>query len=355
VLGRLAHLLGRPVLSYLREQWRRDDAVLRRKLQDRAKRDLSAVAEQARRIAPSIEEQALALREADTAIAARLRVLEHEVRILRSTVAINAEHRERRYQADVLDPGRTAAHLATTIAAASLHTDPMPHLVISPLLPEDTYRAVLDGIPPRFFFAGEKKKPDLKLHSNDVAPEWTHRVVQFIEHGIVPNMVEPILRRLEGAMQRAYSASHGPELGPRVAAAAHEATGGRLMMRRPGYHLDPHLDPQRAIATCLLYLARPGDDEAFGTQLFRIDGELRIDRTNTYYPGNHGHRCDLVKTVPFRPNSALVFLNALGAHGADIPADAPPATERYSFQFYVSPVPAALAAAKATADMAGRA
>jgi hypothetical protein len=54
--------------------------------------------------------------------------------------------------------------------------------------------------------------------------------------------------------------------------------------------------------------------------------------------------CDLVKTVPFRPNTAVAFLNAGAAHGADIPRDAPKDTERYAYQFYVSPEPGALAA-----------
>jgi hypothetical protein len=51
-----------------------------------------------------------------------------------------------------------------------------------------------------------------------------------------------------------------------------------------------------------------------------------------------------VKAVPFRPNTAVAFLNAGGAHGADIPKTAPKDTERYSYQFYVSPDPEALAA-----------
>jgi hypothetical protein len=40
------------------------------------------------------------------------------------------------------------------------------------------------------------------------------------------------------------------------------------MPRRPGYHLEPHRDPKRSLLTCLLYLARPGDSDAQGTQLF---------------------------------------------------------------------------------------
>ena len=40
----------------------------------------------------------------------------------------------------------------------------------------------------------------------------------------------------------------------------------------------------------------------------------------------------MVREVPGRPNSAVVFLNSTGAHRASIPADAPPETDRYIYQ-----------------------
>jgi hypothetical protein len=109
------------------------------------------------------------------------------------------------------------------------------------------------------------------------------------------------------------------------------------MLRRPGYQLKPHRDPKRTMLTCLLYLARPGDDQAYGTELYRVDDERESSYTQTYYPEEEGCRCELVRTVPYRPNSMLVFLNGRGAHGARIPPDAPPALERFAYQFYVGP------------------
>lgn len=109
------------------------------------------------------------------------------------------------------------------------------------------------------------------------------------------------------------------------------------MLRRAGYHLDPHRDPKRALLTCLMYLARPKDSEAYGTQVFRVDGDREANYTETYYPGQQGATCTLVKVVPFRPNTALIFLNSRGAHGADIPESAPSDLERYAFQFYIGP------------------
>jgi hypothetical protein len=57
----------------------------------------------------------------------------------------------------------------------------------------------------------------------------------------------------------------------------------------------------------------------------------------TFYPESCGARAELVRSVPFIGNAALVFLNALGmAHGASIPRDATQAT-RYAYQFYIGP------------------
>ena len=116
------------------------------------------------------------------------------------------------------------------------------------------------------------------------------------------------------------------------------------MLRRPGYHLNPHRDPKRSLLTCLLYLAKPGDDDAHGTRLYRVANDGEAHYKQTYYPEREGHACELVKVVPFRPNSMLVFLNSKGAHGACIPDSAPATTERFSYQFYVAPDNAALAA-----------
>jgi hypothetical protein len=347
VLGSFFRFLVRPLLPHLRQQWRADAADTRRKIEDRVDRDIKAVADRVKREHEALGDQRTQLTDVARTAAEledRLKGLEQQVRVLRTTLAINTEHRERRHAAAVFEPAHICAHVTDAIARAPMSVDPTPHVVIERLLPEDSYRALLDALPPRFFFThGPKMKPDLKLSRSDVAPEWTHLGVAFIEETLVPQMVQPLLRRFEPHMPGAYAERYGAELGPRVAAVPHEASGGRLMVRRPGYHLDPHLDPKRALVSCLIYFARPGDSEAYGTQLFRIDARPQIDQTSTFYPERAGYRCELVKTVPFRPNSAVAFLNAGAAHGADIPASAPDTTERYSYQFYVSAEPSALA------------
>jgi hypothetical protein len=329
----LGPLLSRTgVLAYLRRHWRDDDERAAGKVEGRLDKKLAALATRL---------------DGATALERSIETLEREVRHLRTAALFNAQHRERRHEGGAaFDDALVGAQVANAIASAPLATDPMAHLVVHGLVPEPTYAALLDAIPPREFFSNkDPKKQNLRLSQADVVPEWTRTALGYMEDRLIPHMLVPALvGRFGPHMQAAYASSYGPDVGPHVASLPHVATAGRLMLRRPGYHLNPHLDPRRVIVTCLLYFARPGDSPTFGTTFFRIDGHTAIDQRSTYYPEEHGLRCEHVTTAPFLPNTAVAFLNAGGAHGADIPKDAPPHTERYSYQFYISPEPSALAA-----------
>ncbi len=107
------------------------------------------------------------------------------------------------------------------------------------------------------------------------------------------------------------------------------------MFRRGGYRIRPHRDPKWAFLTCILYLARPGDDEAWGTQLYYVDDDREAKNVAPHWIDEK--QCRLADDVKFVPNRLLVFLNSVGAHGASIPADVPPETERYIYQFRIGP------------------
>jgi hypothetical protein len=235
--------------------------------------------------------------------------------------------------------------VADAVRHADLRTDPFDHVVIENLLPAPVYDLLLEAIPPEVFF--DEHDP---IKRNLVLPvEWsptlTTRVWNFMDGVIAARMVKPaILEKFHMPLQGHFDTVFGPEFRAKANALPHLVGGGRLMLRRAGYHLDPHRDPKRSMLTCLLYLARTGDNEAFGTQLFRVVDDREASYKQTYYPEADGRHCELVTSVPFRPNSMLVFLNSRGAHGATIPADTDPNLERYSYQFYVSPEQAALGA-----------
>ncbi len=341
----LQRLLTRSgVLPLLRQQWREDQGSASAKLEKRLDKHVSSLKEQIDRLSAEI---AAAAGLEPTDVAERIGTVDREVRMLRATLALDIAQRDK--GADnpgLFDPDRVGAHVQRAVAAARMETDPSSHIVISDLLPDDTYQAILDGIPPRVFFSQkDNAKQNIKLEQLDVAPEWTLKMLAFIEQVLIPRLlVPPLMRKFEPHIREFYAREYGAERGPALAALPHDATGGRLMLRRPGYHLDPHLDPRRVVITMLIYFARPGDSEAFGTGFYRMNGTPTIDRTNTFYPGSQGITCDLVKSVPFKPNTAVAFLNYGAAHGADIPKTAPKDTERYAYQFYVSPEPTALAA-----------
>jgi len=348
VPGVLQRLLTRSgILPVLRARWREDLAAANSKLEKRIDKSFDALARDIERLRSE-----LAQRPSDNGTAApadvaeRISRLDRDIRMLRDTMALDIEDRRRDTdRAALFQLSTVADHVQRAIAGAPIETDPSVHIVIDDLLPADSYQALLEGIPSSVFFSQkDNTKQNLRLSNIHVAPARTIDTLTFLEETLIPRIMVPALMdKFAPHIREFYIREYGEERGPALAAIPHEATAGRLMLRRPGYHLDPHLDPKRVVVTCLLYFARPGDSEAFGTMFYRINGTPKIDRTNTFYPGSQGLTCDLVKMVPFQPNSAVAFLNWGGAHGADIPKTAPADTQRFSYQFYVSPDPTALA------------
>jgi len=232
-----------------------------------------------------------------------------------------------------LDAKRIDAHVADVVARAALERDPFPHFIVEPLLPPDIYERIIEAVPPPVFFAGGRDEH--WAVPSGVAPLYSRQVWAFVANTIAGDILYRALNaRLESVI-RDYVRSFCPALPEDTAVALHPSDG-RIMLRRPGYDLEPHRDPKWGFVTALVYLARPGDSEEFGTQLYRVREDAEAASGSVHYPDRS--RCELVRTVPFRANSMLVFLNSVGAHGAFIPADARPATlERYLYQFRLGP------------------
>lgn len=295
-----------------------------------------------RRLSRQVEQLEAALQ----ATAERAARSERDAARARWTLQLDAAQRPRLAALpDLLDEARIAAHVRQAIAAAPIVSTPLDHILVERLLPDDLYALLLEAIPPAAFFTqNDPIKQDLTFPM-EVAPAFHSRVWNFLDQVIAQRVIRPaVMQKFHDRLQDHYDAIFGPEFRARANALPHSTSGGRLMLRRPGYHLSAHRDPKRSLITCLMYLARPGDDEAHGTQLYDVAGDGEAHYKQTYYPERDGHPCTLVRTVPFRPNSMLVFLNARGAHGADIPKDAPAALERYSYQFYIAPDNEALSA-----------
>jgi hypothetical protein len=245
----------------------------------------------------------------------------------------------------MLDERQIQAHVARAIDGAALRAEPLDHIVVEDVLPQPLYDLLISAIPPAVFFDDHDPiKPNLALPIT-FGPALTTAVWNFVDAVIARRAIQPaVLEKFHEPLQRHYDTVFGASFRAQADALPQLSAGGRLMLRRAGYHLDPHRDPKRSMMTCLLYLARQGDSEAHGTQLFRVLDDREASYKQTYYPEAAGGRCELATVVPFRPNTMLAFVNSRGAHGATIPDDAGEDLERYAYQFYVAPENTALGA-----------
>jgi hypothetical protein len=290
------------------------------------------------------QERVESLRGEMQAAAARLQALSDESagharadRQARAILRLNQAQQELIGQLDaLLDEPLVVAHVQAAIARTPLESDPFPHIVVEQLLPPDFYKLLRKAIPPPVFFGDQDPIKQNLRTPIDYGPAVSVRVLNFLEEVIARRAIHPaVIEKFAEPLKRHYDALFGSGFGERGLRTPLSVTGGRVMLRRPGYHLAPHRDPKRTMLTCLLYFAGAKDGEEYGTDIYRVVDDREASYSQTYYPEQSGSRCELVKRVPFRPNSMLVFLNSSGAHGAHIPADAPPALERFSYQFYI--------------------
>lgn len=231
------------------------------------------------------------------------------------------------------------AHVSAVVANARPESLPTAHLLIENVLPPEFYDLLVAAMPPpELFSSRDPVKQDFEMDALGQAPALSRRVWEFFDREVVPGVLAPaVMARLKRFVVAHYAETGGQEFGMKASKLEHQPVAGRIQLRRPGYYLAPHLDPKRVVITGLLYFPRPGDTEAFGTQLFSVDRPFVASGLKTFFPEEAGLTCTLAKTVPYRANTMLAFVNSRAAHGATLPAGAPLA-ERYAFQFYVKPV-----------------
>jgi len=236
----------------------------------------------------------------------------------------------------VMDEAATGAHVRARVAATPLQHHPFPYVVIDDLLPPPLYDALVEAIPPVELFADRPfNKRQLGVPPK-LAPVYSRRVWRFITQRVAPQMIAPaVIDKFRAPLGAWLDAQLMPGALPILERLEMSCTDGRILLRGRGYCIPPHRDPKWGFITCIMYLARPGDDASLGTQLYSVDGDGDAADTKPHWiPAD---RCRLEATVEFRPNRALIFLNSAGAHGARIPDDAPESLERYLYQFRIGP------------------
>jgi hypothetical protein len=245
--------------------------------------------------------------------------------------------------AAVCDEDVIIRHVREAVARSQLVLDPLPYLIVSNVFPSDFYDALIRGIPPCELFADRpRNKQQLKVPLA-YGPAYSRAVWKFLvdvalERSFLPAVVEKFREPLGAWIAREWPQLASDPLGPPMEL---HSTDGRILLRGRGYRIQPHRDPKWGFVTVLLYLARRGDSEQWGTHIYAVDDDAPADTISPHWIDPE--RCRLAADVPFRRNTALVFLNSCGAHGASIPDDATPADlQRYIYQFRIGPTKAAI-------------
>jgi hypothetical protein len=229
-----------------------------------------------------------------------------------------------------------SAHVDQVIARSPVVNDPYPHVILDEVVPPALHTMLFDDRPPRGFWCDGQEGRQNWTIGEDLGPLRTEAAWTFMDDVVVARVLVPRLALLFDAYLQTQHRHKGKRDRDSMLPRTYERTGGRLMLRRPGYHFEPHLDPPRALLTGLFYFGRPEDGHDHGTQLLRSDLPIPEERHGVWYPLREGATCEVVKVVPAKPNSMLVFASRIGLHGADIPADTqPPTLERYAYQFYI--------------------
>jgi len=247
--------------------------------------------------------------------------------------------------AEVCDEDAIISHVREAVARSHLVLDPLPYLIVSNVFPSEFYDALIRGIPPYELFADKpRNKQQLKVPLM-YGPAYSRAVWKFLVDVALERSFQPaIVEKFRGPLGE-WIAREWPQLAsdPLGAPMTLHSTDGRILLRGRGYRIQPHRDPKWGFITVLLYLARRGESERWGTQIYAVDEDAPAETISPHWIDPE--RCRLATDVPFRRNTALVFLNSCGAHGASIPEDAEPADlQRYVYQFRIGPTKAAIEA-----------
>jgi hypothetical protein len=235
------------------------------------------------------------------------------------------------FAAAALDHAALVAHIRRRVLSAPMRTEPFPHLVVSELLPADFYQQLLRAIPAPTFWRRAGHQRDNWHVEEDSASRLSETTWRFMHREIAARELMPLLLdRFSDAIAAYWRDTLG--LDASEFAGHYLCDEGRLLLRHPGYELEPHLDPPHAILTVLFYLAQPGAADAHGTDLYASD-PLPAERAGILYPARQGIKVERVTTIPFRPNTALVFVTPRSVHGAKLPSTVDEHFERVSYQF----------------------
>jgi hypothetical protein len=234
-----------------------------------------------------------------------------------------------------VDRHAVLTHVTRAVENARLELAPCPHLVVEKVFPEDVYDRLVEALPPPVFFEKTDDLRDEMPVPFTMAPAYSRALWDLFHEAIERAMLPAVIAKFRPALDDFVRATW-PTLGSwDHSGITLRAANPRLMLRRRGYLIKPHRDPRWAFLVALFYAAPRGSAHTYGTQLYRLIQERDEAHTSPLWLAPD--ECELARDVPGIGNSALMFLNSTGAHGASVPEDAPADFLRYVYQARFSP------------------
>jgi FkbM family methyltransferase len=160
---------------------------------------------------------------------------------------------------------------------------------------------------------------------------YPHLVLEDLPTGRIqlPDEWRPIeqIRGVKGYPQRFVGEFARPDWTPKLKQALLDKFGLKdegyadewlLIKDHAGYQIGPHTDHPNRILSAIFYLAQEGDSEDLGTSLYTSPKGFTC-KGGPHYPKKGFKK---VKTVPYKPNSAFVFLKGdKSFHGVERTSD----------------------------------
>ena len=171
----------------------------------------------------------------------------------------------------VLDVSRVRTHVSAVLNRSPLAMDPFPHVVIDDLLPRRLYSAIIDTMPPRIVFEDNPvNKQQLRvppyMTGSAAFRLWRFLVADVVEDQLRQALVDKFQIPLAELVRRFWPTIDLNDM-------RFNGSDGRIILRRRGYVIPPHRDSKWGWLTFILYLAKPGDPDTWGTQLYRVSDD----------------------------------------------------------------------------------
>lgn len=203
-----------------------------------------------------------------------------------------------------LDLDRMQAHLKEKIFQAKIEMDPFPHLIIENILPEDIYDELLSNWPSKIFFTNEIKDvirfDQINNNSRAAWEQFSCFIDQFLTREI-SNLFRPYSFYRFGHDVSGMQLRNG--LDHRLTQNFHSPSA--------------HIDQGYIYAALFIYFPKRNEThKELGTRIYRH----KQGRTCPTYCNESLTNVELVKTVPYKPNTLFAFLETPYAwHGSENP------------------------------------